>query len=366
MNQSNAVLREATADDIESIAAYLAKHFKQSAEQWQRIMRHWWFDNPAFGDLDAMQLGWLLESDQHIVGFLGNIPTRFRIGEENIVVFNPTTWFVDLEHRGSPQSRELFLRFGQAADQSLSFITTPGGHVVRFYREVMGYQDFPDKPTEYASTVFDFAAALQLANSRKKRWLHAPFLPFYRWQQRRSRQTVEHGYSVIEVDAIGDQFDQLWGATQQQTMATHCRDAESLRWLMAGQTADTKTMFAAYSDTQLLGYGLFMQRGDLGRVVLECVDLWWNQNTEQHLLIPAAILQTVRQQYDNSQHNHPLALLKVPLFNDDVTQACALLGFDRNPLLNHHYMLRIGKNRHDSDDLNYSYLSGLHGDYLLF
>jgi hypothetical protein len=90
-----------TEEDIIPLAEFLQNGipFKATTkETWLRRFEIWWNVNPAW--TDRFPRGWILKNDSSIVGFIGNIPVKFRIcGEEKIAVA-AVTWYVDPSVRG--------------------------------------------------------------------------------------------------------------------------------------------------------------------------------------------------------------------------------------------------------------------------
>lgn len=67
-------LREVKFADCAAVSALKTRYkLKQdSLENWQRL----WKNNPVVEDSKQMPIGWVLEADEGIVGYLGNIPLR--------------------------------------------------------------------------------------------------------------------------------------------------------------------------------------------------------------------------------------------------------------------------------------------------
>ena len=73
-----ALQREADSADYAAIAALKAKCGLRadSPENWQRL----WHHNPALAPGRSRCMGWVLEADGQIVGYLGNIARLYQYG----------------------------------------------------------------------------------------------------------------------------------------------------------------------------------------------------------------------------------------------------------------------------------------------
>ena len=359
-NPQTSTMRLVADQDIHRISQFLSAEMGSSTDTWQSIMRHWWHDNPAFEA--PMVMGWIIVDEGNIVGFLGNIPTRFQFNGRTIVTQNPTTWFVASSYRGNPLSRQLFREFGVSADTTLSFITTPAKHVVRFYQQEMRYQEFPEQPREFSYYVYRHAEYLRLASSRKLRLRHAPFLPLYRWWQRKMVQPYAGNLAVRRLDPLALEFadliDRFWANTRDQYKNTLCRDSATLQWLLSGHRAADKFIYGCFDNDELAGFGIFIVKIDDGRKVLESLDYWALSDLQEVIAAIAAKLIDAGPQHDP-------VFLKLPLFNREHAAAAASLNLPRAKLRNY-YMVRYGATIKRKMEPHDTFLSGMHGDYALF
>ena len=126
--------------DYEALAAFLARFpdEKRGPEFWRRRLAHWWEDNPAFSQ--ETQRGWVVRDNDSIVGFLGNIPSLFKLRDQTVVVFNASTWRVLPEFRG--RSLELLGQLMACSKDTISFITTSGRPVLDIL-DNLKFEPFP-------------------------------------------------------------------------------------------------------------------------------------------------------------------------------------------------------------------------------
>ena len=355
MNKRNSLSVRAVVDaDAPAICKYLSVQMGNTPAYWDAILQHWWQDNPAYSE--SITQGWLIYAKREIVGFLGNIPILFQFNGEVLTSYNPTTWFVSKSVRGTPESRQLFHDFGKLADKTLSFITTPARHVVRFYHQQMLYLNFPEQPTIYHYYVYDQTAFLKLKSSRKRMIRHGLFLPLYDWRQNRLVQPYQGGLQVRKIRQITEEFDHLWARHKSNYANTQVRDSATLQWFLSGHLAAQKFVYGCYRDDTLIAYGLFMRKQDDNRPVLECLDLWGEDAEAFRAILDYAIRHRAK---------NDLAFLKVPVVHSSVGDACKGLNLPVDPLHNY-YMLRYGARFPNRMGACTTYLSGLQGDYALF
>ncbi len=117
-------IREVTDADLPYLSDSLPRlwsHFQASKDTWLRRFEIWWARNPAL--TPEMPKGWMLLEDEKLVGFIGNVPVKFRIaGEEKIAVAS-VNWYVDPSVRGL-NSLKLFMNFLKQKHASLFLFNT--------------------------------------------------------------------------------------------------------------------------------------------------------------------------------------------------------------------------------------------------
>jgi len=90
-------LRVATFSDFEGITALKSRCglFADSMENWNRL----WRSNPALQGVTDRPIGWVLEADQKVVGYLGNISLRCRYGNRILSAVTSHGFAVDPPYR---------------------------------------------------------------------------------------------------------------------------------------------------------------------------------------------------------------------------------------------------------------------------
>jgi hypothetical protein len=111
-------LREVEDTDLNPLADFLLQGFpsKMTKKLWLQKFEFWWATNPAYSDL--IPRGWILEKDQEILGFLGNIPIKFMVKNEVRIGVASNSWYVDPSIRGI-YSLSLFNKFIRQKNVSL-------------------------------------------------------------------------------------------------------------------------------------------------------------------------------------------------------------------------------------------------------
>ena len=73
--------------DYSKLALATAKRASKPADFWKKRFYYWWDSNPAFDKHTPR--GWILLAKDEIVGFYGNIPTKFMLqGKDALIVYD--------------------------------------------------------------------------------------------------------------------------------------------------------------------------------------------------------------------------------------------------------------------------------------
>jgi len=94
-------LRQALFSDFAAVAQ-LKSHWglaSDSLENWERLWRH----NPALGQVER-PIGWVLESEGQVVGYLGNITQLYRYGDRGLTAAISHGLVVEPAYRGASLS----------------------------------------------------------------------------------------------------------------------------------------------------------------------------------------------------------------------------------------------------------------------
>lgn len=90
--------REACLGDYQQITALTARNTLEikTQDEWN----HLWIENPVYKEFPNWAIGWVLEQDGEVVGFLGNIPLSYSFKGREIVSACTYSMSVDLRFRG--------------------------------------------------------------------------------------------------------------------------------------------------------------------------------------------------------------------------------------------------------------------------
>lgn len=92
-------IRILTDQDLNPLSEFLPQGFPFVPQKdWSKIFDYWWSTNPAYSD--EIPRGWVLEKDNTIVGFLGNIPLHILVQGEVKRAVAANSWYLDPAVRG--------------------------------------------------------------------------------------------------------------------------------------------------------------------------------------------------------------------------------------------------------------------------
>lgn len=95
-------IRPIEKNDLSALAEFLTNNALPiyTPRDYKIRFDFWWKNNPAFDSKDHM--GWIIEDlldKNYIKGFLGNIPTLYKVDNKNMKAVSPSTWIVLEEYR---------------------------------------------------------------------------------------------------------------------------------------------------------------------------------------------------------------------------------------------------------------------------
>jgi hypothetical protein len=225
-----------------------------------------WQRNPAVRDGGGrLPPGWVLERDEEIVGFYGNIPMRYHFGGRPLLAAVASSWAIqtafrsrarDLASAYFAQERpdlllattanravgRIWSRFSaatmpQADYQRLLYWILDGGG---FVRSALRKKDVGAGPAAAAGLVLSPVVSAALALGRRR--------------PGRLRRGLEP--ETIAWGQVGDEFDALWRRKLGEDRRLYaCRAAEDLRWhFEPGAEAGTAAVIGCCRQSRLDGY----------------------------------------------------------------------------------------------------------------
>jgi hypothetical protein len=243
-------IRAATFDDHADVCDLMRRYGLEpkSPEEWKHI----WECNPVLtGRTKPLPLGWALENNGKLVGFLGNIPTLCSFAGRQLLVTTASAWVVDEPYRS--QSIALLERYLGQKEVDLFLNTTAKMASGRVW-EALGAKRVP--LSYYEDVLFWITAPREVARALliRKNIPAAGALSlvlgfglriglWFRSTRSRERQGVR------EIESFDSRFDAFWDELKQgSTKMLSWRDAETLNWhfkcALAGKRARILTLEA--------------------------------------------------------------------------------------------------------------------------
>jgi len=266
-------VEEVNEADHGRLAEFLAS-FEDEAlplEYWQRRLENWWRNNPAYDD--TTPCGWMLIDDEQIVGFLGCIPTMFRVHGREQVCYGATTWRVEAPYRS--ESMKLMFSLLAATKGTIVYNTSP--MTVLPIIEALGFIRLPWHGT--TRHIYAIRPGSVLRSKLKRFGLLRYLSPLggsllsgmQSWRTMSLRKT---DLVATEVEHASQTFDDLWQRTSQLFDNTLVRSAAVVNWYCFANPDCRKYLFACRDGERLLGYAIAWRYEKDGLMMFACEDLW--------------------------------------------------------------------------------------------
>lgn len=261
-------LRELRFNDFDAVARlrHLAPwHWApDSVDNWHRL----WRNSPAIRSAKSyLSMGWVLEADKKIVGYLGSIPLLYHFGDKPLLAAAASGFLVEPAYRTF--GKDLVASFYSQPKIDL-FLSTTVESVGRLAKAL----EVKTLPQENYSTVlfwvldarhFADAVVWKLGATGGVRSLGGMLgsLALRAETMARSRRprraSSKFRLTEITVSEIGDDFEALWRrklAEKRRLLAD--RSPATLRWhyTQPGSQKDTN-VFRCESQSRLVGYAIF-------------------------------------------------------------------------------------------------------------
>ena len=235
-----AKVREARFSDFEAVAA-LKQRWElaaDSVENWERLWRH----NPALAHTGVERpIGWVLEADGNVVGYIGNIAQTYRYGDKTLTSVTSHGLVVDPPYRGIGVS--LLAAYFRQKSVDLFISTGAIEPVGKIGRRIFKCEEPPQ--IEYETVLFWVLRPYSFAGAVMKKLKLGPVLSpagsmlgslvlgADNILHRRRPRKRSDGLAVTEigVNEIGDDFQDLWFAkVNERPQLLAERSTETLRW----------------------------------------------------------------------------------------------------------------------------------------
>lgn len=236
-------VREATITDSVEVSRMLRRlglEFPFDPVEAQRYWEWLWMENPSRAhNSNVPPIGWVMESDGLPVGFFGNIPMRYRLKDQTLLVAVASSWGVEPGFR--THTNELAKRyFGQ---QNVDmFLGTTAGKAVgrifgRFGMTLMPQQEYDEVFYWVLDSEGFLRAALRRNNAHPLIAVAgaiagAPAVSAIVHLQRRRLYGPSRSVDaeIISLEAVDSEFDDLWGRKASDGRLYSYRQAADLRW----------------------------------------------------------------------------------------------------------------------------------------
>jgi hypothetical protein len=262
---SPAKLREAKLSDYEAITDIKRRGgiVVDPIENWERL----WVQNPALEYVKGLPMGWVLEAQDKVVGYLGSIPLLYRSGCKRLTAVAGTGFVVDPEYRSS--SLTLDSAFYRQKPVDLHLATTAIEAVGKL---AIAFKSAPLPQPDFDAVLFWILRPYPFAQALMKKLDLMPPLPGIgsvlasmaiqsdRLFRRRGPSQCVTSLDVTEspVSEIGEEFDALWtGKTSESPRLYADRSAATLRWhfQIPGHQGTTHVLSCRNKGT-LIGYAV--------------------------------------------------------------------------------------------------------------
>ncbi len=299
-------LREAKCEEADLRRLYplcrllLPKYAVCSYEEFERYCRGLWQDNPA--RLPDQVFGWVLENEEgEIGGFLGIIPMRMKVGNDEVSAIGGHSWIVapsvraysiGLYQRIMALSQHHFLVIAAGGEAMSAIGDRPNSRISRI--PIQGFD-------RQFSWVLDPAKVLRWALEKRgcTRLAKAPHLaPLPTILKGVLRLGVRggcgvrfrcHALSVRPVAAFTEEFDELWARAKGDYAVTIVRDAAFLNWrhLAIPNLLGRTSILGCWDGGRLCGFVAIQRRAEgvgypAGHYVV--TDLFYDRRREDVLM----------------------------------------------------------------------------------
>lgn len=260
-------LREAAFSDFMAVAKLKERWglAPDSAQNWERL----WRANPACGKTQVEHpIGWVLEAEREIVGYLGNISLLYRYGDRTLTAVAGHGLVVEPAYRAVSLTLSAAFYRQKAVDLYLTTTAIEAtGKIARAFKSE------PLPQTDYETVLFWVLQPYAFAQALMKKLGVGPALSKMGSLVaaaavgtdtilRRRRPRLSSGSFMVKeigVHEIGDEFQALWTQRlNERPQLLADRSPAVLRWHFAipGDTGSARVL-CCHNNGELLGYAVF-------------------------------------------------------------------------------------------------------------
>jgi len=274
MPDASPQIREARLEDYAEIARLQSRNglISRPYKEWSAL----WTENPAFLQAGgSWPIGWVLESRDEILGFIGNLPLAYSFRGHELRAATPYSWAVDLRYRA--YSMGLLLRFVGQKELDLVVCATVNAAAERVYRACQ-FQRVPagawDTSAFWITGYRGFArSALRAASIPMPELLAYPRSAtlFLRDAVSRGFQETSPGCTLELCPQFDVRFDDFWQQLRMENpdLLLADRNRKTLQWHFRSALAQGNAwILAASHNGRLVAYTVF-DRQDSAQLALK-------------------------------------------------------------------------------------------------
>ena len=265
--KSGVRFREVRFDDYGQIAQLQARYGMETetCEAWT----HLWAGNPARRDFPDWPIGWLLENeDNHVVGYIGNLPRCYQLGSRNVLVASTRGLVVDEGYRS--YSIPLLSLFFNQKQVDLFLDTTVGPGALKaheLFRALRVPAGVWDQAFFWITNYEGFSASvLARKQMRERSGLRYPLSAglFLRdTLEGRTLKMRRNGLEPTFCRKFDERFEAFW-QTQRKTRSHHLlanHSQQMLDWHFERALADGRAWVLTLNrGSTLVAYGIFLRQ----------------------------------------------------------------------------------------------------------
>jgi hypothetical protein len=260
-------IREATFEDYPQIAALSSRYLPSTPntfEEWQ----HLWSNNPVYDALKGKwPIGWVLESENQVLGYIGNIPFQFELHNRKILAAVGCAYVVDQRCRAYAMLVADHFFNQKGAELVLSTSTNPESYeVFRMLEAVRVPVGAWDRTGMWITDYPGFAAGWMKRKGWPWAWPLNHLLGsamFFREKVDRSLAEHPQPMEVTSCSGFDEGFDVFWQELKSQNpdKLLALRDRESLTWHFKRALLGNKLWIATVTkDSRLISYGVLIRK----------------------------------------------------------------------------------------------------------
>jgi hypothetical protein len=260
------ILREATFSDFEAVRELKRRWglIPDSFQNWERL----WRDNPALkSSSHTLPIGWVLQADCRVVGYLGNVASLYHYGARKLTAVTGHGFVVEPAHRAV--SLSLMAAFFRQKSVDLYLTTTAIPAVGKI---AQAFKAHPLPQPDYEQVLFWVLKAHPFAQHVMERLRLRPTLSSagavvvsvaIGTDKSLRRRWPRHHSTLLEVKeigvaSVGDDFRALWTSKiTEKLLLLADRTPATLRWHFEtpGDEGTTR-VFCCYAGKELRGYAV--------------------------------------------------------------------------------------------------------------